>query len=312
MRRSSQFGISISLAATFFVCLGLAIVVLTRIDRIRQDTRAQEILYVPSPAVLKRMTLGYTGLAADIYWTRTVQYFGRKHSEHDVDYRLLPALLDITTALDPQLIMAYRFGGIFLAQRPPAGAGQPEKGVELLERGIKNNPDDWHLYFDLGFLQAIERHDYIAASQAFARGARLPKTHPSLRFLAAVTAQRGGDPQLAKMLWETTLETADSKETRDNAVRHLRALRVDSDVAALEDLAGVYRRGAGRSPASLLDLVAARLLPAVPVDPVGHPYRLSPEGRVQVQDISALPFITKGIPAGATPLSDTAALSLGK
>ena len=35
-----------------------------------------EVLYLPSGKTVKRLSLGYSSLMADIYWTRAVQYFG--------------------------------------------------------------------------------------------------------------------------------------------------------------------------------------------------------------------------------------------
>jgi hypothetical protein len=58
----------------------------------------EEVLYLSSPKVLKRASLGYDGLLADIYWTRAVQYFGFRHHNFASDsYNLLAPLLEITT-----------------------------------------------------------------------------------------------------------------------------------------------------------------------------------------------------------------------
>src|SRR5215470_18016146 len=134
----------------------------------------EEILYIPSAKTLKRMSLGYSGVLADIYWTRAVQYYGRKLSTRraDLRYDLLPPLLDITTELDPHLTVAYEFGSIFLAQRPPAGAGMPKQAVQFVEKGIRANPNYWRLYYQLGFIHFIERKDYRAAAAAFEEGSR--------------------------------------------------------------------------------------------------------------------------------------------
>src|SRR5581483_11501661 len=165
-------------SATVVLSLGLSAFLLTRIDQVRTQVAPQELLYISSPALLKRMSLGYTGLVADIYWTRAVQYFGGKHKDRSSAYKLLGPLLELTTDLDPKLIVAYQFGATFLAQNPPEGAGMPDKAVELVEKGIQNNPNDWHLYYELGFLHALERQDYLAAAKAFQRGSEVPGAHP--------------------------------------------------------------------------------------------------------------------------------------
>ncbi len=275
-----------------------AVLLLRRIDGLRTGATLQEVLYIPSPQVVKRMSLGYTGLAADIYWTRAVQYFGGKHSEKARRYELLDPLLDITTALDPHLIVAYQFGSVFLAQDPPAGAGQPDRAVALVERGIQANPNEWRLYYELGFLQYMERHDAKAAAQAFERGSKVPNAHPFLRVLAAVMAQNAGELETARLLWTTTLQTTEDRSIKANALKHLFALRVDEEVPGLEALGREFQRRTGHWPRSFLDLVSAGLLRRIPVDPVGHPYKLLPDGRVVVEDPDALPFIRKGLPPG--------------
>ena len=137
------------LTGVMMVALLGSIVLLRQIDQVRQGATLEESLYIPSPKVLKAMSLGYTGLMADIYWTRVVQYFGSKHKANAMQYKLLAPLLDITTELDPHLRVAYQFGATFLAQKPPEGAGDPQAAVRLIEKGIRENPNTWQLYYEL-------------------------------------------------------------------------------------------------------------------------------------------------------------------
>lgn len=301
MRPGAQVRVSLAFAIVMLALFAVATVSLHKVDQIRSETRQEEVLYIPSAKALKHLSLGYTGLLADIYWTRAVQYFGWKHKQREMDYHLLYPLLDITTELDPHLIAAYRFGSNFIAQPPPNGAGEPDKAVALVERGIKNNPNEWRLYYELGFLQAMERKDYVAAAQAFNRGSQVPGAHPFLKILAAAMAQHGGDVQTARMLWQTTLATSDDAMIKQNAERHLRALIVDETVPQLEHLVEQYRQKTGAFPLSFLQLVEAGYLRRVPVDPVGDPYKVRPDGKVVVQDPEALPFITRGLPPDYKP-----------
>ncbi len=299
MKRRST--LDVVLAGLLILSMSGAILLLRRIDHLRAGANLEEVLYLPSPKILKRMSLGYNGLIADIYWTRAVQYFGARHRAHARNYQLLAPLLDITTELDPKLIVAYQFGSTFLAQKPPEGAGEPDKAVALVERGIRAIPNRWQLYYELGFLQYMELHDAGAAARAFERGSQLPGAHPFLKVLAAAMAQHAGQIETARMLWSTTYQTTKDEMIRNNAFKHLRALRVDEDVPRLEQLAAGYQRRSGHPPESWSDLVNAGLLRRIPVDPLGKPYKLMPDGRVQVADPEALPFINRGLPAGKKP-----------
>src|SRR3954462_4160579 len=133
--RTAAFILVITLAASGWLAW--------RIDQARTQRPPDELLYLQTPRAVKIMSLGYTGLAACIYWTRAVQYFGEKNVAKAKRFDLLPKLLDLTVSLDPHLVPAYQFGGIFLAQSPPYGAGMPDAAVNFIERGLKDNPNDW-------------------------------------------------------------------------------------------------------------------------------------------------------------------------
>lgn len=292
--------VGLCLTSVMVVSLAASVVLLHKIDRMREGATLEEILYVPSPKALKVMSLGYTGLMADIYWTRAVQYFGEKHRARSNQYHLLAPLLDITTTLDPHLIVAYQFGSTFLAQQPPEGAGEPDKAVALIERGIRENPDTWQLYYELGFLQYLELHDEAAAARTLERGSQIPHAHPFLKILAASMAQHAGERELARMLWTTTYETTEDALIKQNAFKHLRALKVDDDVTRLESVVEQFKARTGRVPQGMMDLIQAGLLRGLPVDPLGHPYKIV-DGRIEVEDSNSLPFITKGLPPNVKP-----------
>jgi hypothetical protein len=274
---------------------------LKTLQRIQPAARIEEVLYVNSPDFVRRMSLGYTGLAANIYWTRTVQYFGRKAIFKAERFDLLEPLLRLTTSLDPNLIVAYHFGSVFLAQRPPYGAGEPYKAIDFVKQGIEQNPKEWKLWVDLGFIHYMELKDFVAAAHALEQGSKVPGAHPFMKTTAASLAQRGGDYATARALWMFALETTKDELIRDNAVKHLRALEVDEVVPKLEELARLYRQRTGSEPRSFAEMVAAGWLRRIPVDPLGMPYKLMAGGRVEVADPESLPFIHKGLPPGMEP-----------
>ncbi len=293
---------SLIAGACLVFSLAASAVMLHRTDQVRPQATIEEVLFLSSPKMLKRASLGYDGLLADIYWTRAVQYFGNKHYNNAQSYNLLFPLLEITTHLDPQLVVAYQFGASFLAPPPPNGAGQPDRAIQLMEYGIQQNPDNWKLFYELGFVYYMNLHDYKKAAETFERGSKVPNAHPFLRLLAAQMAQHAGDFDTARMLWTATYQNSQDHLIRDNAVEHLRALRVEEDVTHLQEAVTRFGDRTGRLPASMAELVAAEGLQGVPVDPDRHPYKLTPAGRVEVQVPDDFPFATKGLPPGYTAL----------
>jgi hypothetical protein len=310
MTGSRQVTVVASLVLLF--CLAASILSLRQIDQVRNKATLEEVLFVTSPKMVKRMSLGYDGLLADIYWTRAVQYFGGHHAERARDFRLLAPLLEITTTLDPKLLVAYQFGANFLAPKPPNGAGLPQKAIELVHNGINNNPNDWNLYYQLGFVYYMDLKDYARAAEAFAHGSELPGAHPFMKIIAAQMAQHAGDNQMARALWMTTYQSTQDKQIRGNAIAHLRALQVSDDIDALQELVGQYGRKTGVLPRSMTDLVGAGLLRSIPLDPTGRPYRIASDGRLQVQFPDELPFLEKGAPRGYTAPQPKHLEELGK
>lgn len=291
-RRATAF-----FAVLLVLCLAGQALTVRRVDSLRPEKTLEEVLYIPSAAVLKRLCLGYDGLLADIYWTRAVQYFGaRLRAPKTSRYDLLYPLLDITTSLDPHLIPAYEFGAIFLTQPPPVGSGEPQKAVQLLEKGIAANPDKWRLYWNLGFIHYLELRDYDAAAKAFYTAGSMPNGNPNVLPLAAMAEKYGGRLETSRRIWLQVYEDAKQDMIKQNAERHILSIDSDLIVGRIEEIIALYRERQGADPQTWGDLVRAGMLRGVPLDPAGNPYRLLPGGQVVVKDKEKLPFITKGLP----------------
>jgi tetratricopeptide (TPR) repeat protein len=236
-------------------------------------------LVLRSGKLLKAMSLEYAPLMADIYWTRVVQYYGDKRAKHDPNFELLWPVLDVTTTLDPNLLVAYRFGSTFLSEPSPRGAGQPERGIELLERGIKANPDYWRFYEDLGFIYYFELKDYAKASTAFAEGSKNPDAQIWMKIMAARIAAEGESLQTSIFLWNEVYQTAKDPQVKENALTHLQLLAAEQDCKQLDALGDEFQKRTGRRPSRVTELVQSGLLPRVPVDPAGFPYVFGPDGK---------------------------------
>ena len=248
----------------------------------------QDDLVLRSGKLLKMMSLEYAPFLADVYWTRVVQYYGNKQAQNDANIALLWPLLDVTTTLDPQLIIAYRFGSTFLSEAPPRGAGRPDLGVQLIERGIRENPEYWRFYEDLGFIYYFDLNDPPKAAQAFLDGSKKPGALIWMKTFAAKISEQGETREIAQQLWSEVYDSATDAEIKQNALTHLKLLRAEADCEKLDLIFGEYEKRFGHAPESIRDLVSAGLLPGIPVDPEGHPYVLSPEGKAQLSPISPL------------------------
>ena len=278
-------------ALVVVLAAGVALVTLQQhLDRTWAAYRTEmQLLYLPSGEWVKRLSLGYDGLLACLYWTRAVQHYGREHLANG-SYQLLYPLLDITTTLDPELLLAYRFGAIFLTEKPPGGPGRADQAIELLRKGIHHNPDYWRFWHDLGFVYYRSLKDYERASQAFYEGAKHPEAAPWMRVMAVKIQAEGGDRRKARFLWLELYKSEDDPTIRQAALYHLYGLQVDDDIEFLEALLERYRQQTGQPAVSFRDLIAAGGLRGLPLDPLGYPYRLRPDGRVRLHPHS--PIVT--------------------
>jgi hypothetical protein len=191
--------------------LALAVIAQNWMDAQRRaPLTLEETLYVRSGEAIKRASLGFDGLMADIYWIRALLYFGEEFERQrganqyfDVSrLKLLQPLLDITVELDPKHVAAYRFGAVFL---PDIDA---EAAIRFVERGIRNNPDEWRLYQDLGFVQ-WRRKRFREAAEAYARGAMLPGAPTWMRTIPALMLAKGGERETARAMFLRLYEESD-------------------------------------------------------------------------------------------------------
>lgn len=251
-----------------------------RIDAVtRLEAQQGDEVFVRSGSLLKKMSLGYDSLLADIYWTRVVQYYGRRVGLPHASFDLLQPLLDITTTLDPKLTPAYAFGAIFLSEAPPMGAGRTDLAVALVKRGIAASPDQWTLYYDLGFLYYWRLRDYPDAAAAYLAGSEKPGAPPAMKMTAARIAEKGGSIETSRMIFSEIYQSSQDPNIRKMALKQLRALKAQEDEQQLDELIEAYKKRFGRPPASMGDLVEAGLLRGFPVDPLGYPYGIGSDGK---------------------------------
>lgn len=262
----------------------------SRIDaQTRSEAVQKEELLVRSGTLLKKLSLGYDPLLADIYWTRVVQYYGTRIGDRDANFDLLSPLLHITTTLDPHLVVAYRFGAIFLSEPKPAGAGRTDLAVDLVKRGIAANPDQWQLYYDLGVLYYWRLKDYRDASAAFlAASNRSNAPYMMLKLAAAGIAEKGGSIETSRMIFAELYRSTNDPKVQKMALEELQTLKAQEDETQLDKVIREYEKRSKRTAGSMLDLVNARLLPGIPVDPAGFPYIIGPDGKCRLSPKSPI------------------------
>ena len=245
-----------------------------------REAVSEETLYFSSGQTVKKLSFGLHALAADIYWIRTVQYFGEKlmstgkplsSATSEIRMDLLAPLLKIVVTLDPGHIRAYRFGAIFLPERDIPAA------IELLEMGIERNPTQWRLYQDLGYIY-WQSGDYAKASDCYERGGAIEGAGFWMRDMAGLLKIKGGSRDVARQIYIRYLES-DDQSIRNQARQRLNQLRLLDELDSLNTLLANYKVETGSCPQSFR-VLASRLhalgltfnQEMKPVDPDDFPY----------------------------------------
>jgi hypothetical protein len=291
-----------ALAAVVVVGLACAFALTRWLDARRpaEDPFASyEESYV-SPETARRMSLGFNGLAADWYWLRSLQYVGRKAIAHGGPVTLddmgalgiknLGPMLEHATTLDPQFLAAYEFGAVVLPSIDEAAA------VRLLEKGVRENPGEWRLYHNLGYIH-WQAGRYREAGEAYKAGARVAGAPVWMRAMAAQMEASGGGRALAREMYRRLYE-----ESSDGQIKALAASRLaqlaslderDAIRRALEDFRARASRctAAWREVAPLLRAARLRLdASGAPLDPTDTPYVLDSDAcDVRLDERSAIP-----------------------
>lgn len=244
-----------------------------------QDAKTdEEQLYLTGKTV-HRMSLGFSGLVADWYWMRSLQYVGGKilsvpegvqiDDLGQLNLKLLAPLLEIATTVDPEFIEPYEYAAIVLP------AINVDEAIRLTQKGIAANPSAWRLYQQLGYIY-WQRGDFQAAGDAYGRGAMIPGAPAWMQAMKARMAAEGGSRNTAREIYTRMYEESADDRVKDMASKRL--LQLDS--FDQRDLIGkvlvLFRERSGRCPASWKEVSATLRGLHLSVDGTGAP--LDPAG----------------------------------
>jgi len=249
-----------------------------QIDRIRapRERLEEKLIYIPETRFLKTASLGFHAILADVFWARTVIYFGG-HFLTDKDYRWLYRILDATTTLDPKNILAYRFGGTLLALE----TNDIDKSIELLKKGIQNNPDeDWRLYFLLGFNYFFYLEDHAMAAKYLEKASKMPGHPAYLPRLTAKMYAKSGKSDVAIDFLRASYDQYEDRNVKEAIAERINILMAKRQTVPLENVAEAYKKTYGEYPEDLKELVSAGLIKGLPEYPNGQ-YVIDSTGNVE-------------------------------
>lgn len=228
--------------------------------------------YVLNPKVAKAADLGLHNAASDLTWLLMIQYFGGRES---ATYEKLNDFLVLATELDPKFSYPYAFGTLVMPY-----FGKTDEAIALGKKGLENANPDWRIPYYLGTTYFTQRQDRTNAAKYFDIAANTPDAPENITKIAARFGTRPDQRSETRLIWEGIYDNSKDDVVKARAKNYLDHL----DLLDLLDQAKmIYKRVYGKYPVELQDLVDARILKSIPVDPFGFQYKFDEAGTLQVK-----------------------------
>ena len=234
------------------------------------------ILYLPKGEYVKVIALGFDNFMGDMLWLRTLQYFGG-HFMYDRQYPIIDRLLEVITTLEPNFTDVYSFGAMVLHEE----AHQRDKAVALLDKGIQNNPNNWNIPYQLGFLWLEEMQGandstyrkFAAekAKEAYAIATTKPNCEEFVSRMVTQMNYDAGYQQVAIESWQRTYDEAEKKGDKlvmQIAQDKLLLYKFHEVVDPVRNAVRDYYKKFNKVPEKLSDVVKEGFIKSIPKDPL--------------------------------------------
>lgn len=169
----------------------------------------------------------------------------------NTEWGRMAGLFDTVTTLQPRSLLYWDMAAWHMAWNASVAAMQDEKqpsealriraqrqyfnlGRDFLERGIRNNPDQYQLYLQLGVLLRDKFEDHCASAEAFMRASEFPDAPPYCRRFAAYEMAKceGREREAYELLKKLYLEG--DKQRLPTLINVLREMEKKLDIPASE------------------------------------------------------------------------------
>ncbi len=244
----------------------------------RQDPLGRRLLYLPSAEALRVLSLGNPGLAADLVYLWSIQYYSQYQPAEAFLY--LDHVFDLITELDPHYLDAYRLGAMLFEME---AAGRPEAAAaavrRLYDKGLAANPDDWTLAEAAAWDAHLYFRDRAQALHYMEIGASRPGAPSRLKRVLGRWRDSDGVWSLedSAAYWRDVAAEAGSETERSYAESGLYDVQVKIDRRTLDPLLERWMKLRGQCPSGWDVLVRAGWLGSAPLDPWRTPYAIDPD-----------------------------------
>ncbi|MDH4162423.1 MAG: hypothetical protein OEW15_07005 [Nitrospirota bacterium] len=271
------------LTAVIFMLLCIAhVVILEKASESRNTlpvVNDTEEMVLPS-SVLKISSGEFDSLVSDYLFLKMLVFAGEKTDERgsvimtDQEWRLFYQTLEASSDLDPYFVDPYFIGNAFLTW----DGNMIKEANALLEKGSRHRDWDWSLPFFLGFNHFFFLDDNEKAGTYMMEAARRPGASPSLAGLASKLAFKANRVETSIAFLEEIRNSTEDESLRKLYETRIEALRA---ILVLEQAVDVYRKKYTKRPLEIGDLITAKIIAEIPVDPYGGRFYIDKSGSIK-------------------------------
>jgi hypothetical protein len=250
-----------------------------RLERIPRETLAgRDLLYLPSPEMLKLVSLGHPEIVADALYLWSIQYYSQFQPHERFLY--LETVYNLITDLDPRYFDAYRIGALIMEIQVGGDDDKLEQSVRrLFDKGLHNLPKSWKLAEAAAWDMYIRFRDRKAALHYAEIAAKLPGAPARLKRIVGVWRDAENDWTIDDSIayWRQAAADAVDAYDRGHCLSHLYDAIVVKDRQRLDPLLQEYSARTGSCAHRWEELISAGMLREVPTDMNGTPYGIDPQ-----------------------------------
>lgn len=259
--------------------LAIAVGAELRLGKIpRQDPLGKDLLFLPSPEMVKILSLGNPGLAADIFYLWSIQYYSLFQPSERFLY--LSPVYNLITDLDPLYFDAYRIGALIMQIQTGGDQVELERAVrQLFDKGLRNLPESWELAEAAAWDMHMRFQDREAALHYAEEAVARPGAPGRIKRMVGVWRDSGNRWTVDDSIvyWRQAVEDAVDEYDRKMCVSKLYDAVVLKDREVLEPRLRAFAAGSGACAEDWNELIRVGLLERVPLDLSGNPYGIDAE-----------------------------------
>ena len=176
--------------------------------------------------MVRYFTLGFDNLIADVAWLQFVQYFGENHhlkrtGSKKYDFSYSYKYIDVVTTLDPNFSYAYWFGAFAIAD----DMERPDLAIKVIDKGIKNNPDNWWLPYTAATMELMYNNNFTKAVKYIDEAYKIQPNMPRISVFRKVLHSKAQVQEKTRQIWKEIYKDAKARGDEITMQRAIKKLK---------------------------------------------------------------------------------------